>query len=366
MNWPFVIWSLPRSRSNWLQAWLGGPQLVGHDLHLEADSLTDWLDLLWHGRTGTIETGLPEAAPLLRLAMPGAKFVTIRRPIADVLHSLGVLGLGSSRLTQELLRRDAELDSIEHLGATSIPYDSLRDPSCCAWLFEHLTGLHFDFDWWQVVSSRNVQMDVGAGLERQRARSQQTEGLLREISASLLPDVLPDLHLTRVGREPWDSFWLDAQHRVRDDHLNTHSGEFPHRPFSVDCEQFKSLEAAGRLLISCARTNGQLVGYMLWTLGFAPQSSDLPVAYQGPTFVSPGKWGVAEKLYRWSFQALRSLSILDCELSEPAKGRGASLGKHLVRMGATPMKQVYSLHLGTEGEQQGQQQQHLPPPLLSA
>lgn len=342
MKWPFCVFALPRSRTAWLQYWLGGSKLVGHDLAIGEDSVRSWLDCLWHGRTGTVETGTPELGLLVPVAMPGAKIVTIRRPLDDVVRSLHGIGIGQDGLVDELQRRERVLDQLELRGAERVGFADLADPSCCAWLFEHLTGLRFDFDWWQVASSRNVQVDVEATLAKQQACLKEMIKLQVDCENRLALSELQ--RFIRVGLEPWDSFWVDGESRFAGDSLDTW-GEFPGRPHKVNAAALAGEAAARRLIVVTARRNGKLVGYCLWHLGEALQSVGTKLARQGPLYAEPGHFAVAKRLLDFSLSVLPRLGFHSVELQHNEAGRSARLGREFSRRGARPMKRIWALEL---------------------
>lgn len=347
MNWPFVVWSLPRSRSAWLQYYLGGPGLVGHDLALRARSPNAWLDLLWHGRTGSCETGTPDLWPLARIAMPTARFLTIRRGIGEVVESLarhGIVGV-----EKELERRSQVLDEIEAAGAPSIPYKDLDDPSCCAWMFEYLTGLPFDFTWWQVASSQNVQINLAENIAWQHEH--QAWAVEMQARCELAREKLTKLKYLRIGREPWDSFWADEAGMAEEHFLATHGGVFPNRPFAMDVGRMKKLEQESRLLIGTARQNGKLVGHIMWTFDELLMSKGTVVAHQGPFWAEPKVYGVAAKLIDWSLTVLPQLGIKSLDWQHNTYGRSATLGRSFLRKGARMTKVTYTMELegGTHG-----------------
>ena len=273
--------------------------------------------------------------------MPGTRFAVVRRPVGAVIDSLrrfGVVGLEA-----ELERREAWLDQLTAEGAPSVRVEELNDASCCAWLFEHLTGLPFNFNWWQVASAKNIQIDVVASVAQQKTQAAQLWNLNEEMAVA--NKNLSQVKYTRVGREPWGSFWADAEGRVEADHLATHDGPFLGRPFKIDVEQYVELERAGRLLVCTARCNGRLFGYLIWVLNSAPQSLGTLVAIQGNWYVEPGNGWTVKRMMDWSMGALRKLGVSGLEWQHNAYGRSAGMGRHFLALGAKPHLVTYSLAL---------------------
>jgi hypothetical protein len=134
---PFVIYSLPRSRSFWTSRFLTSKGWsCGHDeaRHMRSlDDLRSWLSL---PRTGSVETA---ASPWWRLAQhirPDIRTVVIRRPVGDVVGSLLRTGVAFDvpKLRATMLRFDAKLDQIAARvpGCLSITFDELREEAACA------------------------------------------------------------------------------------------------------------------------------------------------------------------------------------------------------------------------------------------
>ncbi len=148
MTAPFVIFSLPRSRTFWLSNFLSYQgRVVGHDIGIEASSCQDFINRV-SKMEGTVETGAMFAHSLLRKAWPDAKFVTIRRSRDEVAASLARFGVND--IEDELIERDRHLDELEATGNVArIPYEALSDARVCADLFEGLLGVPFDFRHWR-------------------------------------------------------------------------------------------------------------------------------------------------------------------------------------------------------------------------
>jgi hypothetical protein len=328
-----------------MQAWLGGPGLVGHDLHTRVTSVQGWLDALWLGGTGTVETGCPDLWPLATRAMPQSPMLTVRRPIGEVVDSLrnrGLDGVDAPALWKELERRDGLLDNLEAAGVPRVEFEDLQDASCCAWVFEHLTGLPFSFDWWQVISAQNVQIDLLADVLRQVERRDDERKFARDLRNKLSS---PSPRLWRVGREPWESFLAAAGANLPAWHRDVWGDEFPGRPFELDAELYAAGERHGRLVIVTARDGDRVMGFTFWHLATAPQSKGLVVAHQGETYVEPGRWGVAKRIEARSVELLRALGVRHLNLQHAVSGRGAGMGKHFHRLGAIPRHATWSLEL---------------------
>lgn len=340
MYWPFAVFALPRSRTFWLSRWLEEgakaagikAALVGHDLAIEADSPQDWLNSLWFGRLGSVETGATGLGTIARRAMGEARIVVIRRPVEEVAKSLGKF-IFPQGLTEELTRRDRQLDQLVAEGATEVAFGDLASPDCCAWLFEYLTGLPFDFSLWQLMSRQNLQIDVPASLARQQERSKEIDRFFLRLENAL---ARPTTKFSRVGLEPWDSFWPEAK-----DWMAQHGpGEW-----DPDEARLGHMARTGQLLVCSARTNGRLVGYCFWTLGNEFSDRKIRVASQGPLYAAPGTFGIGKKLVTWATASLPRLGFRKLTWQHNLEGRGNSLGKHLLALDAVPTKQIWTMEI---------------------
>lgn len=183
---PFIIFSLPRSRSKWTSEWLKSSGLsVAHDLGIDCGSVSDFLGYFQQGLAGTCETGAGFAWKLLRYYMPKARFLTIHRPRAEVLASLARFGLFG--LEEEMLRRELMLQVIaQQPGTMSLSWESLDHPDCCEKLWDFAMGPQapdFDFDNWQNYNLHNIQVDMGERLSRLFQNHRAIEGLKAEVLA---------------------------------------------------------------------------------------------------------------------------------------------------------------------------------------
>ena len=180
---PFIVLSLPRSRSAWLAHWLnktdGGPAIVGYDTSIESDSVEDFLEPLASGRIiGTVETGAVEAWRLLVARLPGLHLLTVRRPLEEVDRSLQAFGIHAR---EELLLRDALLDEVEALGgAQRIEYSNLEYIPTRAWIWQFLRGEVLPVEWDAQLAVLNIQVDMQARVAQLVRRASATEALRAE------------------------------------------------------------------------------------------------------------------------------------------------------------------------------------------
>lgn len=157
----FVVFSLPRSRSAWLSAFLGAPgRVVGHDIGVTSTSPDHFAWRLKNELAGSCETGAAFAAPLIRRLIPDAVFATVRRPVEEVCASLARFGL--TGLEDEMQSRDKALDDIEAANpdALRIEFKDLIKATACDHIHLHCTGLPMDGAWWAAMDPLNIQVDM--------------------------------------------------------------------------------------------------------------------------------------------------------------------------------------------------------------
>jgi hypothetical protein len=98
---------------------------------------------------------------LLRHRFPSARFVVIRRPVADVITSIQRLGFGFD--ASVIVARDLMLDALAHApGVVSIDYADLDQESVARQLFCGLLGERWDAGWWNDLKDCNIQIDLKA------------------------------------------------------------------------------------------------------------------------------------------------------------------------------------------------------------
>lgn len=163
---PFVIFSLPRSRSAWLSAYLSRPgAIVGHDIGIGCASPEEFLARLSH-RRGTCETG---AAFAWRLMPGNIHKIVVNRPVEEVCASLARFGIDG--IADEIERRAAHLAEISAIpGTLTIDWRELSHLPAIVELHQHC-GVPFDHAWFAMMAELNIQVDVMRELARARANA---------------------------------------------------------------------------------------------------------------------------------------------------------------------------------------------------
>ena len=180
---PFVIFSLPRSRSTWLSAALSAPgRLVGHDIGIDCASIADFLNHFPNPYVGTCETGATFAAPLIARLLPGIRFVVVLNNPFKVAARLQKLGFGDQMA--EMSRRHIEMEHIARTMPHVLAVESrmLDNIHIARTIHQHI-NLPFDSAWWEYMASVNVQTDI-ADIKRKLVESHDRIAALKsEIAA---------------------------------------------------------------------------------------------------------------------------------------------------------------------------------------
>lgn len=180
---PFIVLSLPRSRSAWMAHWLSYPgKRVGHDISIECKSVADFLSSYENGMAGTCETGAMIGWRLLKHEIPSLKTLIVLRPVHDVLMSLATQGVAGPFVTEEVCARMHMLNAIACASEVqTMQWTDLNDPRLREALFEHLLGIDFDPDWDARFAFTNIQIDFKARLRQLEKNRSSIEAFKAEI-----------------------------------------------------------------------------------------------------------------------------------------------------------------------------------------
>lgn len=345
---PFVILSLPRSRSRWLASFLSyGDWQCGHDEIRHCRSLDDVKSWLAQPCTGTVETA---GAPFWRLLLqyqPDVRVVTIRRPVDDVLHSLEATGVAFDDTLAPLMRRlDHKLDQVEKRvpGVRSFAFADLKRETACADLFEHCLPYAHDSDWWRRIDALNLQVNLGHVARYMQAHRPQVDKLTKQAKQRMLSGLQrsPDIEGVTFQEETMASYDeaipLFREHAVVTDRS-------PDAYLFVNVPLLRQLERAGALQIISARSNGRLFGYLMTVVGPSLETEDKTVAVHTAFFASPLIRNLGMKLQNAAAETLRERGVSEVQMRAGVLGAGPRLGAFYRRMGAEDFGQLYRLSL---------------------
>lgn len=164
---PFIVLSLPRSRSAWMAHWLSYPgKLVGHDIAIKAKNVAEFLSHFSFA-DGTCETSAMLGWRLLKNELPNLKTLVVIRDPREVIASLQKKGISSDALTNEILSRWHMLQAIGSAkDAKAVRFEELDSREIRAMIFEWLLELGFDEDWDARFAYTNIQVDFPARVKQ--------------------------------------------------------------------------------------------------------------------------------------------------------------------------------------------------------
>lgn len=300
--------------------------------------------------TGTVETA---ASPFWRLARemhPGLKLVTIRRDPEEAAESAVRCGL-SADIDATVIRfrkLDHKLGQIERrIGARSFRFEDLAREDVCADLFEHLLPYTHDAARWEALDAENVQIHVPT-LKRYVAANlpqlNRLNAIARQKSLALISRrrVHQAGGLT-LGFEPLADLLRDGAGLMRD-HL-AEVGEHPENLAVKNLDRLQANEDAGGLLVTVARLNGRVFGYLVTLIGESLEKAGRLWACHTAFYASPDVGGLGLKLQRKAAEGLRNMGVAEVTMRAGVRGAGDRVATLYRRLGAEPFGEYYRLDL---------------------
>ena len=350
---PFLVLSLPRSRSAWLSRFLTyGDWMCGHEELRHMRTLDDvklWFD---QPNIGSAETA---AAPWWRLLdsfAPGVRIVIVRRPIADVFDSLMKIPgttFDPASLMEVLARLNCKLDQIAARlpNVIEVAFSDLADEAVCARVFEHCLPYTHDHDHWAALADTNIQINMAATMRYMQAYApaitKMADMAKRKIlsSMALKPAVEP-AGIT-FQEENFDVWLADAKNLI-EDHLVT-VAESPNNWKNKNLDLMRVLHNAGAMQIMTARSNGRMFGYLMTLISPSLVSPDLTSATNTAFYASAEIPGLGGKIQRAAIKALKEKGVDEVFFEAGQRGSGPRLSVLYKRLGAQEHGQAFRLQL---------------------
>lgn len=341
---PFIVLSLPRSRSTWIASFLSyGGRACGHDLAPTVGTMADFVALFDGRYAGTAETGAVVGWRAIRRMLPNARIAVVRRPVDHVYKSMEVFGCGVPAMMDELRERDAMLDQVARLpGVLSVSFAELRGPAACQALFEHCLGVPFDWEWWEGLAHKTIEVDVPTEMQYLVDNADRIAALKQDAIRVAGPDGVV------VGPEPWNAIWPEID-PIFAEHFGEVEGDLAaQRPYKLDEPAMRDAYQRGQLRITTARVGGELAGYCMWSVTPDVESLGTLIAQHGPWFVKKqfANLLLGPKLFDASVEDLRSIGVKVAFPHHRLQGRGAKLGTFFRRRGAVETQRTYMMPLG--------------------
>jgi hypothetical protein len=358
---PFVVFSLPRSRSFWLSRFLSYGNYECHheqSRHIRGvDDLRSWLAQGW---TGTAETAAAPWYRLLRHLRPDLAIVVVRRPVDEVVDSLmrldlqGVCTFDRAVITRQMHRIDRYLDRIERLpGVLSVRFADLADEATCARVFEHCLHVKHDPAWWAALAETNLQCNMPALMrymilhERQVSRTaarclQHMKQVRRDARAARAEPGEDGIVLEECR---FDRLWQDAQPLFAEHSASI--GWAPGEYHKLDWGMLAVLDEVGALHTMTARMNGRMLGYLISILAPCLEHKGKITATQTLFFACEDAKGLrlGMRIQKASIEALRARGVFQVAMRAGIRGSGPRLGAVFKRLGAMENGHLYTLDL---------------------
>lgn len=338
MTDPFVIFSLPRSRTAWLSRFLTyGDWVCCHDSLLKIDGAQHLRELLAIPNTGLAETAMSFAAPLIRRYFPRSRFVVVRRPLEDIEASLSRFPgwEGSHDFFLEEIQR---LESISAMpGTLTVNFADLDGVECCAKVFQHCLGMPLDVDHWASLAGVNIQCDMADRVALSVERTPQMTRTMSEARLLMAP--------VTYQEETWGQMRDDAMPLFQE-HFDE-ADSFPGRELDINFDIIDAMNRAGVLQIMTARAGGALVGYLAFTVEPGIACRTMTFASQNAFFVrKPWRGVTGLRLHRAAIKKLRERGDIDeLILRAGVAGSGPKLAPLFKRMGASDHGHQFRLRL---------------------
>jgi hypothetical protein len=193
VNAPFIIFSLPRSKTAWLAQFLTyGAWTCHHQTAIKMRTLADVGTFFAQHNVGTAETGASLGWRLLEHHVPNLRRVVVRRPIDESVAAMlrvdlkGVAVYDEMLMRRVMVREARALDDISaRPGVLTVDFADLDRRDACAAVFEHCLPYPFPQAWWDNLRHRNVQADVPAMLRYFHANRAAIENFKRDCKSEL-------------------------------------------------------------------------------------------------------------------------------------------------------------------------------------
>jgi hypothetical protein len=192
-NTPFIIYSLPRSRTAWLAAFLTyGEWTCYHEHAINMRSMDDVVEFFAQPNIGAVETGIMQGWWLLRYHVPNIRMVVIHRPVNEVIKSLlatdvsGVATYDEQKLWRimpygaRMLRQIGEVP-----GVLNVEFDELESREGCQRIWDFVLPYPFDDEWWELMKDENITVDMKAFLTKYFTIKDQVEDFKKQCRTEL-------------------------------------------------------------------------------------------------------------------------------------------------------------------------------------
>lgn len=193
MEHPYIIYSLPRSRTAWLSAFLTyGDWKAYHEVLLYCRSLQNIKELLSNSNMGIVETGAIAGRLLIKHCCPQIKEVVILRPVEEAIESMlntnthGMVTWDKDKMHRVMHYSDRQLRKlVTSPDVLAIDYAELATEEGCKKIFEYCLPYPFDKEWWKLGKDQNIQVDMKQFFTYYIANREQIETFKKKLKVDL-------------------------------------------------------------------------------------------------------------------------------------------------------------------------------------
>lgn len=350
---PFVVFSLPRSRSAWLSRFLTyGDWLCGHEELRHMRSMDDIRSWFTQPCVGTVETAGAPWWRLLDNVAPDARVVVVRRPVDEVVESLlavpGVV-FDRARLEPLMRRLDRKLGQIEKRlpGVMTVPFRDLEKEETCAAIFEHCLPYQHDHARWEWLNGVNVQVSLPALLRHHAAYQSALEKLAKiakhQTIAAMRPARLEAADGLTIQTEDFEAWRRDGKPLFEDHCILV--GESPDDWERKNIPLMRYLHDAGGMQITTARCNGRMFGYLMTLISPSLAVPGMTSGFHTTFYASPQFPGLGLKLQRVAITALKARGVGELFMQAGVRGSAERISSIYRRLGAENNGQMFRLGL---------------------
>lgn len=351
---PFIVLSLPRTRSTWLSKFLTyGDWVCGHDELQHTRTLEDIKNWFNQPNIGTVET---LAAPWWRLIptfAPNAKIVVIKRPVNEVVDSLIKVcpnTFNRDVLTKSMTYLDRKLDQLSKRlpNVLIVNFKDLNNQQTCAEIFEYCLGLPHDWVHWLKYKDQNIQTNLKAIVRYAEAYKDSFEKLGNAATQKILTQFALNRRVVEptgivIQSESFDTFLEDGT-KLFEQHC-TLVGEKSSQWDKKNIPLMRKLYGAGALQVTTARSNGRMFGYLVSLISPSLVSKDVLSGVHTTFYADPSFPGLGLKLQRAANIALKDKNVTEIIMQAGVRGSGDRIGSLYKRLGAEEFGQLYKLEL---------------------
>ena len=152
---PFLVLTLPRSRSFWLSKFLDCPHDPSRHFRDPADVVAYFND-----GASAVDTGLGMIWDThMHAVRRDLRVVVVHRAVPEVLDSLARVGMRSAKIDESMHRM---ADKLVRIPGAHFTYSQIGTFMGAGMLFTYCLGVPCTEEWWDAMKDRREEADIGA------------------------------------------------------------------------------------------------------------------------------------------------------------------------------------------------------------